>query len=265
MLDAELSPPHATPREPEPGPERWRERPREPEPGSERWRERPREHRRGRSRSRERGDGGRAGGRGGPPGAERESFGRGGGSRYPPFGKGAGAPGAGAGAPGKGVGAPGKGAGAPGKGAGAPATPINRRVVSPSMVPVVFADTQHRSAVELASRWQDEPDLRLHLWPDTTLRELNELLRATHDPASKAASISVGLVYPGRRGGAPELRVLGPVHRFHKAQTDEATLALAFFEPGDWLEAALMSESAATAASPGAEAEERGAAQAAEE
>ena len=77
----------------------------------------------------------------------------------------------------------------------------------------------------------------LHLWPDSTLREVCDLLWATR--YTSAAAVNLSLIYPDR-GGKPAVRRLGCIRRHQKKSEDEVTLSAAGFEPGDALEAAVQ-------------------------
>ena len=116
--------------------------------------------------------------------------------------------------------------------------PVDRQKASPSLISVYFStNAAPTSSDDLRERYASPPDAHLHVWPDTSLRELCEALEVIGD-ASSAGAYNVALIYPDVRG-ALKLRQIGAVSRRKRSPSDAATLASSGWQPGDSMEVCL--------------------------
>ena len=115
---------------------------------------------------------------------------------------------------------------------------IDRRRSCPSLVSAYFSTTAATPEPEaLRERYAAPPDALLHFWSDATLREMCDVLELAGD-ASSATAYRVSLIYPDARGNVT-LRPVGRVHRYQRLPSDDMTLQMAGFKPGDAIEVQL--------------------------
>lgn len=83
--------------------------------------------------------------------------------------------------------------------------------------------------------------VHLHVWPDTTMRELTALIqRHRKNARAPRARVSFALVFPAPSGDITLKRV-AVVHARRETDTDTQTLSDVGFRPGDALDVAIFS------------------------
>lgn len=112
---------------------------------------------------------------------------------------------------------------------------IDRAKEAPSLVPVLLSQTEPDKPPH-TSETVAVPGLErvaLHLWPDSTLKQVGELLYSKCGETI-SHTLSIALVYTNRRGKLVP-RHIGNLQRLHRGPDDVATLAMRGFAPGDLL------------------------------
>eukprot|EP00962_Isochrysis_galbana_P009434 scaffold2632_cov124-Isochrysis_galbana.AAC.1 len=139
----------------------------------------------------------------------------------------------------------------PPPGAGAPPRrpdPVDRQTKCPLLLRTFIKLGAHHSPGDYKQgATPSDSEVALHTWLDAPLRELAELLKDLHPPArDRTVRLSFAQVYPDGRG-EPTLREVGSAHSVKRGADDARTLAELNFQPGDFLDVAIIKESAGTA------------------
>eukprot|EP01090_Pellita_catalonica_P019384 TRINITY_DN6578_c0_g1_i2.p1 TRINITY_DN6578_c0_g1~~TRINITY_DN6578_c0_g1_i2.p1 ORF type:complete len:125 (-),score=10.63 TRINITY_DN6578_c0_g1_i2:15-389(-) len=119
--------------------------------------------------------------------------------------------------------------------------PVNRDIVSPSLIRVFITTGGHRRPQDFERKDKlPKEEVQIYAWNDTDLRELTELLKEVYPPIRKhGVRISYALIYPKRSRYAS--KVIGRTFSFGRSgDQDRLTLYDARFAPGDYLDVSIV-------------------------
>jgi Sin3 associated polypeptide p18 (SAP18) len=119
--------------------------------------------------------------------------------------------------------------------------PVDRTKTCPFLLQV-FCKTNEHHSLESFSSTESLPssdEVQVYAWPDSTLREIADLVRDVVDEAKgKNSKQSLRLVYPDRQG-KPVAVDLGILSNTTKGYIDSLTLSSIKFQTGDYLDVAI--------------------------
>ncbi|CAE7921776.1 Bin1 [Symbiodinium sp. KB8] len=123
----------------------------------------------------------------------------------------------------------------------APAPPkVDRSQVPPSLLPVFLKQGRLHSASAFEDSAKPPNGIQLYVWPDTTLREVLDLVKeASPDQRSPAAAFAMGLVYPNRTGKMV-VKPLAELHSVDRGAADTISLQQLGWRPADALSVAQL-------------------------
>lgn len=85
-----------------------------------------------------------------------------------------------------------------------------------------------------------DDELHIHTWMNASLREISDLLKETHPAArERGGRLSFAIVYPDKRG-VLVLKEVGSTHALRRGSDDDKTLADLKFQPGDYVDVAVI-------------------------
>ncbi|KAF4675313.1 Histone deacetylase complex subunit sap18 [Perkinsus chesapeaki] len=129
---------------------------------------------------------------------------------------------------------------------------IDRAQTCPFLLRVFYRMGSHHHDDDFARQDQlpvDE-ELQVYTWPDASLREISDLIEdILPESRSRTKKLSFRLIYPDRSGRFVMARI-GEVYNSHEAFPDGRTLAEVKFQPGDFLDVAILDNEKLTAPLP---------------
>ncbi|KAF4651069.1 Histone deacetylase complex subunit sap18 [Perkinsus olseni] len=129
---------------------------------------------------------------------------------------------------------------------------IDRAQTCPFLLRVFYRMGSHHNDGDFAKLEElpvDE-ELQVYTWPDASLREISDLIEdILPESRGRTKKLSFRLIYPDRSGRFVMARI-GEVYNSHETFPDGRTLAEVKFQPGDFLDVAILDNEKLTAPLP---------------
>jgi len=123
---------------------------------------------------------------------------------------------------------------------------IAREKTCPLLMRVFIRVGEHNREEDYNPRADKFPkdELQIYTWKDADLRELTSLIKEVNNLARKRdTQFSFAFVFPDKRGRMT-LKPVGKTHSVKKGEDDDKNLDSLRFEPGDYLDVAILPSNA---------------------